>query len=77
MSFYDGNKSHTTQLLTCILQNGCSKSMRKCARKASSWLATYEKLIQKMTEAYHKKNFQVRHGEHDSIIFPVTFSLGS
>ena len=28
-------------------------------------------------EAQHKKKFQVRHGEYDSIIFPDTFSPGS
>ena len=27
-------------------------------------------------EAYYKKNFQVKDGEHDSIIFRDTFSLG-
>ena len=28
-------------------------------------------------ETYHEKNFQVRRGEYNSIIFPDTFSRGS
>ena len=34
--FYLGNKSYETQLFTPILQNGCSKSIGKLARKAPS-----------------------------------------
>ena len=31
--------------------------------------------FKKFVEEYHKKNFQVRDGEHDSIIFPDIFLL--
>ena len=42
--FYLGNKSHTTQRFTHILQNRCSKSIKKFVRKALDQLAAYEKL---------------------------------
>ena len=41
--FYLGNKSHTTHF-THILQNRCSKSIKKLVRKAPGQLAAYEKL---------------------------------
>ena len=42
--FYLGNKSHATQRFTHILQNRCSKSIKKFVRKAPDQLAAYEKL---------------------------------
>ena len=33
-------------------------------------------LFKNFAEACHKKNCQVKDGEHDSTIFPETFSLG-
>ena len=65
--FHLGNKSHTIQLFTRILQDGCSK---KTQNKGAMLVSAYEKLF---VEAYHKKNFQVKDGEHDSIIFPDRF----
>ena len=51
--------------------------LRKIVKKAPDKLATYEKLIYKFCGSiYHKKNFQVRNGEHGSIIFHDAFSLG-
>ena len=64
--FYLRNKSHTTQLFTRILQNGCSN--KTCEKDAK---------LDGAVEAYQNKKFQVRDGEHNIIIFPVTFSLGS
>ena len=58
---YLGNKSiaHSTQLFTRVLQNRCSKSKNK-----------------NIMELHHTmKEFQVRHSQCDSIIFPETFSL--
>ena len=40
--FYLGNKSHTTQMFTHILQNGCSK---KTCENGAKLVSAYEKLI--------------------------------
>ena len=69
--FYLGNVSHTTQLFTHILHNGFSK---KISRQIS-WLLMKNQ-DKHFPEACHKKNCQVTDGEHDSTIFPTTFSLG-
>ena len=72
--FYLGNKSHTTQLFTRILQ---MVILRKLERKAPSSFLLMKNYFKNFMEAYHKINFQVRDGKHDSIIFPDRFSLGS
>ena len=46
-------------------------------RKLEGKVSVYEKLLKHKLKAYHKKNFQVRDGEHDSIILPGRFTLGS
>ena len=46
-------------------------------RKLEGKVSVYEKLLKHKLKAYHKKNFQVRDGEHDSIIIPGRYTLGS
>ena len=40
--FYLGSKSHSTQLFTLILQNGCSK---KTWKKGAKFVSAHEKLF--------------------------------
>ena len=51
--------------------------LRKLERKAPSSFLLMKNYFKNFMEAYHKINFQVRDGKHDSIIFPDRFSLGS
>ena len=54
-------------------QNKKSTKLTRFCVKALFYLRNKFK---NFVEAYHKKNFKVRDGEHDNI-FPDTFSLGN
>ena len=49
--------------------------VRKLERKVPSKFLLTKNYLKKMMEACHKRNFQVRDVEHDSIIFPDRLPL--
>ena len=49
--------------------------LRKLETKPPSWFLLMKNYFKKFVEAYHKKKFQVKDGEYDSIIFPDRYLL--
>ena len=69
--FYFGNKSP----LNCLHVFNRIAILRKLETNVQGQFLLMKNHFKTFVETYHKKNFQERDDEHDSIIFPDRFFL--